>query len=442
MHKLILYLIDLITICAAYIFAMLLRFHGLVDTAHNQWMTLFFLLIMIPIVFYFYDLYNHLLYTQRPRIFFKFMKAWLVTLLLYVVVGFLTKYYFLIESRIFITFFYIFALILFFFIRIICAKKILEYYFKYTGRILCCKYIGAPELFKPLERFFKNNGVTGLKLVCREETDTEHNTQQEIFLYSEAETFERLYNEIKENTRHGMVVHVASLLFKELDLKWEWCSFNGAPVYTFHQKENQFWRERIKRCIDFFGALFCLFILAPFFLLISIAIKLDSRGPVIYKQKRCGKGGKTFTFYKFRSMYEHEKPETVLEAEFNHYRNSRVSKMEILDSEYITPIGKILRKTSIDEWPQFINILKGEMSLIGPRPHRPHEVKYYKEWHRDRLSVSQGLTGLWQIYGRGEIPSDRSIFLDLIYVINRSLSLDIKLLFQTIPVVILGKGAY
>jgi lipopolysaccharide/colanic/teichoic acid biosynthesis glycosyltransferase len=191
-----------------------------------------------------------------------------------------------------------------------------------------------------------------------------------------------------------------------------------------------------------FGSIIGLIVLAPFFLIVSIAIKLDSRGPVIYKQQRCGKNGKKFMFYKFRSMQKHDQKESELKAESLYYMNTSVPKVDTLQTRYITEIGKILRKTSIDEWPQFINVLKGEMSLIGPRPHRPHEVKCYQDWHSDRLSVKQGLTGLWQIYGRGEMPCDKSIFLDLMYVMNRSLSLDIKLIFKTIPAVILGKGAY
>jgi lipopolysaccharide/colanic/teichoic acid biosynthesis glycosyltransferase len=126
----------------------------------------------------------------------------------------------------------------------------------------------------------------------------------------------------------------------------------------------------------------------------------------------------------------------------SNYINQGIPKEETLKDEQITDVGRILRKTSIDEWPQFINVLKGDMSLIGPRPHRPHEVKCYHDWHKDRLSIKQGLTGLWQIYGRGEMPCDKSIFLDLIYVMNRSISLDLRLLFHTIPAVIFGKGAY
>ncbi|MBN2621617.1 sugar transferase [candidate division WOR-3 bacterium] len=194
--------------------------------------------------------------------------------------------------------------------------------------------------------------------------------------------------------------------------------------------------------MDIVVSIIGLIILAPLFFLVSLAIKLDSPGSIIYKQERCGKNGKKFIFYKFRSMREHDKSDMELANESNHYMKKVVPKTQMVENDYITDIGRIIRKTSIDEWPQFINVLKGDMSLIGPRPHRPHEVKCYQDWHKDRLLVKQGLTGLWQIYGRGEMPCDKSIFLDLIYVSTRSLSLDIKLLFQTIPAVILGRGAY
>jgi lipopolysaccharide/colanic/teichoic acid biosynthesis glycosyltransferase len=205
---------------------------------------------------------------------------------------------------------------------------------------------------------------------------------------------------------------------------------------------NQRLRDIVRRCLDIVVSLAVLGLLLPLFAVIACAIKMDSPGPVIYKQKRCGRDGKEFTFYKFRSMFERDRKDEKREEEFKHYIEHQLPKGKVINRHDITRVGRILRKTSCDELPQFINVLKGDMSLIGPRPPIPYEVKHYKKWHKDRLLIKPGISGLWQIYGRGNMPCDSSIFLDLIYVINRSLSLDIKLMLKTIPAVLLGKGAY
>jgi exopolysaccharide biosynthesis polyprenyl glycosylphosphotransferase len=435
-------MLDITIIIIACTLALLLRFGGLTDVMRNQYGTLIFLLLLTLVVFYFYDLYNRFFYTQRLRVFFRIVKAWLISLSVYVIVGFVTKFAFLIESRVFIILIYAISIILFIIIRLIFVEGILKYYFTASYRKIPCKYIGPHNSFEDFNEFFKKNGVVGFTLIDSNKADHSDRDCNEILLYSKTPNFDELYDQIKSRISSGQRIHIASALFNELNLGWEWCRIDSIAVYTFYMKGNQRFRDFLRRCIDIIGSIFSLIVLAPLFAIISIAIKLDSRGSVIYKQTRCGKDGKRFVFYKFRSMLEHKRSKEELEAEANYFREHGVPKVETMDSEYITDIGKILRKTSIDEWPQFINVLKGEMSLIGPRPHRPHEVKCYRTWHKDRLSVKQGLTGLWQIYGRGELPTDKSIFLDLTYVINRSITLDIRLLFHTVPAVILGKGAY
>jgi len=441
-HRFIFVLTDLIIIISAYVLALLLRFKSLIDVVDNQWSTLVFLLVLIPALFYVFDLYNHFIYIQRLRVFFKVIRVWLVSLVIYVVVGFLTKHFFLIESRAFIIMFFCFSLIFFFALRVICLKKMLETYFSNSKRRLTCKYVGPLEKFKELSKFFDANIATGLTFVNCDKNAGSPTGCNETFLYSQAISYDRLYKEIKANLVPGQTLHVASQLFNNLRLGWEWCKIDAMPVYTFCQRKYQFCRDCLRRCLDIIGAIIGLIVLAPFFIITAIAIRLDSPGPIIYKQKRCGKDGKEFVFYKFRSMYHNDGKEPELDSGDNDHINRGMLKEETLKDKQITDVGRILRKTSIDEWPQFINVLKGDMSLIGPRPHRPHEVKCYHDWHKDRLSIKQGLTGLWQIYGRGEMPCDKSIFLDLIYVMNRSISLDLRLLFHTIPAVIFGKGAY
>ena len=435
-------LTDFIIITGAYTLALLLRFRGLIDVVNNQWSTLIFLVILIPSLFYIFDLYNHFIYIQRLHVFFRIVRAWWVSLVFYVLFGFLTKFFFLIESRAFIILFFGISLSLYFSLRVVCFKKVLETYFSNDNRRLTYKYIGPLEKFKELSKFFNANIATGLTFVNCDKNTGSPTDCNATFLYSQAISYDRLYKGIKANLVPGQTLHVASHLFNNLRLGWEWCKIDAMPVYTFRQRKYQFCRDCLRRCLDIIGAIIGLIALAPFFIITAIAIRLDSPGPIIYKQKRCGKDGKEFVFYKFRSMYHNDGKEPELDSGDNDHINRGMLKEETLKDEQITDVGRILRKTSIDEWPQFINVLKGDMSLIGPRPHRPHEVKCYHDWHKDRLSIKQGLTGLWQIYGRGEMPCDKSIFLDLIYVMNRSISLDLRLLFRTIPAVIFGKGAY
>lgn len=439
MQKYVLLITDLILIISSFVLALLLRFQGVSNVVENQILTFAFLLFIMPLLFYFHDLYKPQYYTQRLRFFYRFIKAWMFTVLIYIVAGFITKFAFLIESRVFIASFFILSFGLFFVIRVVLAKLLLECCYKLPLGNSICEYYGPHEYYENLKEFFNANRVSGIKLCNSDEKLVKHHA---TFLYSTAETYDQLYTDIKKHLNGGTRLHVASPLFSHLGLGWEWCTFNGIPMYTFEPRQNHRVRDFLRRCLDIVVSIFGLIILAPLFLLVSIAIKLDSTGSIIYKQERCGKNGRKFIFYKFRSMREHKKTDVQLASESNHYMRKVIPKTQMVENDYITDIGRIIRKTSIDEWPQFVNILKGEMSLIGPRPHRPHEVQLYQDWHKDRLLVNQGLTGLWQIYGRGEMPCDKSIFLDLIYVSTRSLSLDIRLLFQTIPAVILGKGAY
>lgn len=184
----------------------------------------------------------------------------------------------------------------------------------------------------------------------------------------------------------------------------------------------------IKRLIDIALSLAALIIFAPIWLLIIILIRLDSKGPAIFCHERVGKNGKIFKLYKFRTMHQ-----GVKDQEF---------APESSQDPRITKIGSFLRKTSLDEVPQFWNVIKGEMSLVGPRPEMSFIVQHYTQLQKCRLLVKPGLTGLWQIYGRKDLPLQENIEFDFYYILNRSLLMDLMILFKTITVVIKGTGAY
>jgi exopolysaccharide biosynthesis polyprenyl glycosylphosphotransferase len=196
----------------------------------------------------------------------------------------------------------------------------------------------------------------------------------------------------------------------------------------------------IKRLIDILGALFGLILLSPLFLIISIIIKLDdSSGTVFFKQKRIGKDGKEFYMYKFRSMVANAEE---LKTSLLDKNEANGPVFKIKDDPRVTKIGKFIRRTSIDELPQLINVLKGEMSLVGPRPPLPEEVKQYGTYERQRLSVIPGLTCYWQVSGRSNIGFDEWVRLDIKYINERNLWVDIKLILKTVLVLFGSKGAY
>lgn len=196
--------------------------------------------------------------------------------------------------------------------------------------------------------------------------------------------------------------------------------------------------EVAKRVFDVTAAILLLFVLLPFLLATVFLVIVTSPGPVIFRQERCGRGGRRFTCYKFRTMVdkaERLKPSLLPSNEMT----GPVFKMH--NDPRVTPLGRLLRKTSIDELPQLWNVVRGEMSLVGPRPPLPEEVATYTDRERRRLSVLPGITCLWQVSGRSNLSFERWIDLDLEYVERRSFWFDIWVLLRTIPAVLTGRGA-
>ena len=196
----------------------------------------------------------------------------------------------------------------------------------------------------------------------------------------------------------------------------------------------------VKRLFDIILASLAMIVLSPLFVVIALLIKLTSPGPVFFTQLRVGKYGRQFRFYKFRSMYiDAEKRKKEL-LEHNQSGDGVIFKMK--DDPRITPVGKILRRTSLDELPQFLNVLFNDMSLVGPRPPLPSEVQMYTLEERKRLNVKPGLTCLWQISGRSDVPFKQQVALDKEYIQSWSLMRDLWILLRTIPAILSGRGAY
>ena len=208
---------------------------------------------------------------------------------------------------------------------------------------------------------------------------------------------------------------------------------------------------RMKRSLDIFLSLTLLLVLSPLLLLIALGIKLVSPGPVFYRQARIGKGGRPFGMLKFRSMRVgsdrgekcdiHREYVRRLIRENAAPRDLGCHSLKLAGDPRITGLGRILRKLSLDELPQLINVLRGEMSLVGPRPSMPYEYELYAEWHKGRLSVLPGITGLWQVSARNQVPFSEMVQIDLDYIHKLSLWLDLKIVWLTPWEMLRGKGA-
>ncbi len=195
----------------------------------------------------------------------------------------------------------------------------------------------------------------------------------------------------------------------------------------------------VKRTIDFSVALVGLALLAPLMGLIALAIKMESAGAAIFTQERVGKNGRRFQIYKFRSMVQDAEAQRAALESLN---EADGPLFKIKDDPRRTRVGRLIRKFSLDELPQLYNVLRGDMSLVGPRPPIPAEVEQYREWHKRRLDVVPGITGLWAISGRSELTFDEITLLDIYYIENWSLALDLKIALQTLPQVLIARGAY
>jgi lipopolysaccharide/colanic/teichoic acid biosynthesis glycosyltransferase len=216
-------------------------------------------------------------------------------------------------------------------------------------------------------------------------------------------------------------------------------------VNTYSRLKRLSWRgaiasaEFFKRLVDIIFSIIALVLLAPLFVLVAVLIKLEDDGPVFFVQRRVGKWGREFKMYKFRSMWANA--EQKLGAVLHNNRHTTGVTFKIKDDPRITGIGRWLRKFSIDEFPQFYNVLIGDMSLVGPRPPLPREVALYSPADRRRLEATPGLTCFWQIGGRAEIDFPEQVQLDVQCIESQTFWLDLKILVKTVPAVLLGRGA-
>lgn len=236
----------------------------------------------------------------------------------------------------------------------------------------------------------------------------------------------------------GVTVHLKVDFVRTLFARTYPSSFDGTPMLTVASTPHDPAALLVKRLLDVAVSFVALVLASPLMLLAALAVRLTSPGPAFFVQRRTGLNGRPFSLYKFRSMYvDAEKRRRELET-----RNEMSGPVfKLRDDPRITPVGAWLRRTSVDELPQLWNVLRGEMSLVGPRPPLPEEVSRYQRWQRRRLSMKPGITCLWQVTGRNRIGFEEWMKLDLAYIDNWSLKLDFKILLQTVPAILTARGA-
>ena len=248
-------------------------------------------------------------------------------------------------------------------------------------------------------------------------------------------------------TTKGINVWFLPKLMPVIGMKLYSDNLCGIPMIRLGSQRHVLVFRKLKYGLDVAVALAVLILALPLLVAFALAIKLTSEGPVFYRAQAVGKGGRFFRMYKFRSMVTGASKEIhkefvtrLIKGEIT--QDGPNKTLKITNDPRVTTVGRILRKTSLDELPQLINVLKGEMSLVGPRPCLPYEYEIYKDWHKKRTAVRPGITGLWQVLGRSEVSFEDMILLDLYYIYNRSIDLDLSILFETIFVVLKKKGAH
>lgn len=265
----------------------------------------------------------------------------------------------------------------------------------------------------------------------------------EILIVIDNISYERLLEILDICKSLDLNVRLASELFDVVVKKVSTEKYAEFPVVDVSPRINNTVNLFMKRFFDVVSAALGIIFLSPVFLTIAFIIKMSSKGPILFYQTRIGRNGRAFQMYKFRSMYVskgEDEERAKMMIEFMKKENQDGPGQKVINIKRVTKIGQIIRKTSLDELPQLFNVIRGEMSLVGPRPCLPYEYENYAEWQKRRLSVIPGCTGVWQVAGRSNVSFKDSVVLDLYYINNMSPWLDLQILLKTIPVILFARG--
>jgi exopolysaccharide biosynthesis polyprenyl glycosylphosphotransferase len=430
---------------------------------------------IILVVFFFNNLYKRNIVTTRYRQFILIIKSLVIGIVICSFVLIIYNPVFLLKQGkyIFLYFFFI-SLILFTLIRALPMKGIFLFLSQknlYPQRVLI---VGADEPGQQVARklstdrysnFFIAGFLDDYKKVGQPVMSGYENLGRladldrlagdlkidEIIIAIHNAPYARLIQIVEACLDTGRVTRIYSDILEVVVNKINVESYAGIPLVMLSQSTSKSTSYPFKRLFDVFASLTAIIVLLPVFALIAVGIKLSSTGPVFFKQTRIGRQGRPFDFYKFRSMHTGNEDARHQEFVQNFIKEGcaeqkpakdEIKVFKITNDPRIFPFGKFIRKTSLDEFPQFFNVLKGDMSLVGPRPCLPYEWEAYEPWHKSRLNCLPGCTGMWQALGRSTVTFKEMVLLDLYYVSNVSIFLDIRIVLNTFPVIFLGKGAF
>ncbi len=466
-YKLILALLDFTVLLLSYYGVYYFTYEVFYSYSENILFLILGLVIVSICIFNFQanNLYKVNVFLTRALQLSYLIKSYFYSLLLILLVLFILGFPFKTDSRYFLFLFFTLSFLLIFIYRTLLIRPLFNKLLENSKVKTKIAIIGAGKSGKFFVTKFlvENLSALGYDIVGFYDDNIPTNTQiseklkvlgtiqdlinsrngiEEVIISIDNISYEKLIELIEKLNTTGLMVKLNTELFRTID---ENLFIEKIGALNLINTTPAFYGKYMllfKKIFDKFFALCGLILLAPFLILVALIIKLTSKGPVFYKQKRIGLNGKPFNFLKFRSMTvsnedDEERKKRMIEFMKGNY-NSHFTK--IINEQRVTTIGKFLRKYSLDELPQLINVLKGDMSLVGPRPCLPYEYENYEEWQKKRTSVLPGCTGIWQVYGRSKVDFKDSVIMDLYYINNMSPWLDLQLIIKTIPVLITGKG--
>lgn len=413
------------------------------------------------------NLYKINIFLTRAPHLTALLKSFLYGTVILILFSFVIKFNLILSSRVFVICFFIIALTSVSSIRLLILKP---FYLNFTkilsnsnviiigggksGKLLAEKLIFENYYGMKIKGFLDDDIPAGTDIfkgiLCVGKIDDLSEQIKilnidEIIIAIDNIGYEKLLDLIDNCNKLEKTVKLTSELFNIVPEKIVTENYSGIPVVDISPKINKNLNYLYKRIFDYVAAFIGIILLSPVFIVISLIVKLSSPGEVFFKQLRIGKDGEPFVFYKFRSMYKNSDNDITREMNMKefmkHDKYVNGNSMKIINSKNVTPVGKFLRKTSMDELPQLFNVIKGDMSLVGPRPCLEYEYLAYDEWQKRRHSVLPGCTGVWQVSGRSSVSFKDSVVLDLYYINNMTPWLDLQLIFKTFPVMIFGRGA-
>lgn len=421
---------------------------------------------VILLIFQYNGLYRINIILNRTNHFIHLLKAIYYSSLNIILLSFVIDSKLMLDSRLLILFFFFLSIGLFFIVRLellrILFLKLSQTSFKReviivgdgkSGKMLATKLIYENPIGVNILGFVDDTRQKGDFIVAGKKIIGNYNDLpqliekhkvDELIIAIENESYEKFFEILDFCKGLNIPIRITSTLMEVIDQRLQVEKYSDIPVINVSPQYNDRFTLGLKRFFDVIISFFALLILSPVMLFIAFMIKFSSPGKILFKQTRIGKDGKPFQFYKFRSMRQldgedEERKKMMISFMKNGDHGSEDTK--IINENRVTWIGRIIRKTSLDELPQLINVIKGDMSLVGPRPCLPYEFENYDEWQKRRLSVMPGCTGVWQVWGRSVVNFQESVVLDMYYVNNMSPWLDLQLIFQTLPVMLFSRGA-